>query len=77
MRRKTNSSSDDSGFTVSGPGCDGRQAPNVGAAMSLALALATRADGDCTFYVRDAAGKTAAICTRTGKRYETRLAVAA
>lgn len=38
--------------TVTGPGCEGRTAPNDSAGMSLALYLATKAAGDVTFYVR-------------------------
>ena len=43
-------------FTVTGPGCEGRGAPAVGPALSLAQTIASRATQAGTFYVRDASG---------------------
>ncbi len=53
MPRKTKSPS----ITVTGPNCPGRNAPELGAAISLAQYLATRRDRDeGTWYVRDPEG---------------------
>lgn len=44
-------------ISVTGPNCPGRNAPEMGAAISLAQFLATRRDrSEGTWYVRDAEG---------------------
>lgn len=48
--------SDDGTVVVTGPGCEGRQAPSVNSGLSLAQFYGEHADGDATFYVRDATG---------------------
>lgn len=46
----------DDTLTVTGPGCEGREAPNLNSALSLAQYHAEHADSDVTFYVRQADG---------------------
>lgn len=62
---------DEGAVLVSGPGCEGRRAPNENAGMSLALHLAMRADADCVFYVRNSDGRVFARVTRQGSTFTT------
>lgn len=70
MSKSTNRQEDT--VLVTGPGCEGRKAPNESAGMSLALFLATKQESDCAFYVRDADGTVVARVNREGRSYTTR-----
>lgn len=71
MARTKQRREDEGSVLVTGPGCEGRRAPNENAGMSLALHLATRLDRDAAFYVRDADGRVIARVNREGRAYTT------